>query len=144
MAWFGIVQGALFEDLRKAHAAEIGAMPFDGFCHRGVSVGESPEDIQRVVALSAPLLPEQRPRYLMGVGTPQDLVRSVAAGVDMFDCVLPTRNARNGQLFTSQGKINIKHAIHRDDPGPLDPNCTCYTCASFVGPFCAIFLSPRR
>jgi queuine tRNA-ribosyltransferase len=131
VAWFGIVQGALFDDLRLAHAAQIAAMPFDGFAIGGVSVGEDPADIARIVALTAPALPEAAPRYLMGVGTPQDLVRSVAAGVDMFDCVMPTRNARNGHLFTSRGRINIKNAEHRTSRAPLDPDCPCYTCATF-------------
>jgi queuine tRNA-ribosyltransferase len=131
MAWFGIVQGALFEDLRSAHAQELAELDFPGYAIGGVSVGESPEDMQRIVAHTAPLLPPQKPRYLMGVGTPGDLVRGVAAGVDMFDCVMPTRNARNGQLFTSEGRLNIKNRRFRDDPGPLDPSCSCHTCQSF-------------
>lgn len=128
VAWFGIVQGALFEDLRKQHAADLGGLPFDGYAIGGVSVGEAPEEIDRVVRVTAPLLPATRPRYLMGVGTPADLVRGVAAGVDMFDCVMPTRNARNGQLFTSRGKITIKNAEHRESTLPVDEECACYTC----------------
>lgn len=131
LAWFGIVQGALFEDLRAHHAAEIAEMPFDGVAIGGVSVGESPEDIDRIVGYTAPRLPVQKPRYLMGVGTPLDLVRGVIAGVDMFDCVLPSRNARNGQLFTSRGRIAIKNSAFRTSTEPLDPECTCYTCRTF-------------
>lgn len=130
-AWFGIVQGALFEDLRAAHAQCIGAMDFDGFAIGGVSVGEDPEDIARIVHFTAPLLPRDKPRYLMGVGTPADLVRGVAAGVDMFDCVMPSRNARNGSLFTSTGKLGIKNAANRGDDAPIDEACACYTCRTF-------------
>jgi queuine tRNA-ribosyltransferase len=128
MNWFGIVQGGLHDDLRARHAQEIGSLPFDGFAIGGVSVGESNADIDRVVRLTAPLLPADRARYLMGVGTPEDLVRGVAAGVDMFDCIMPSRNARNGQLFTSVGRINIKGAAHRASDVPVDPHCTCHTC----------------
>jgi queuine tRNA-ribosyltransferase len=131
-AWFGIVQGGIFEDLRHEHAQAICDLPFDGYAIGGVSVGEKPEDIERIVRHTAPLLPQECPRYLMGVGTPADLVRGVAAGVDMFDCVMPTRNARNGQLFTHTGKINIKNAHHRDQEVPLDAACTCYTCQTFT------------
>lgn len=126
VAWFGIVQGGLYEDLRLAHADELAAMPFDGYAIGGVSVGESPEEIDRIVRLTAPRLPEDKARYLMGVGTPQDLVRSVAAGVDMFDCVMPTRNARNGTLFTWRGRINIKQARFREDHDALDPRTPCF------------------
>ena len=135
VAWFGITQGALFDDLRRRHAEELAAMPFDGFAIGGVSVGEAPEEIERVVALTAPILPADRPRYLMGVGTPADLVRGVAAGVDMFDCVMPTRNARNGYLFTSQGRLAIKNAAHRESREPVDAACACYTCARFTRGF---------
>jgi queuine tRNA-ribosyltransferase len=135
VAWFGIAQGALFDDMRRAHAATIGAMPFDGFAIGGVSVGEAPEEIARVVALTAPVLPRAKPRYLMGVGTPQDLVRGIAAGVDMFDCVMPSRNARNGYLFTSTGKIVIKNAEHRESLAPVDQACGCYTCKTFSRSF---------
>ncbi len=128
VAWFGIIQGALFDDLRRQHVDDLAQLPFDGFAVGGVSVGESPEDIDRIVGVTAPLLPVGRPRYLMGVGTPADLVRGVAAGIDMFDCVMPTRNARNGQLFTSAGKITIKNAEHRASERPVDEQCGCYTC----------------
>ncbi|MEL6545115.1 MAG: tRNA guanosine(34) transglycosylase Tgt, partial [Myxococcota bacterium] len=121
VAWFGIVQGGLFEDMRREHAKVIAEMPFDGIAVGGVSVGESPEDIDRIVKLTTPLLPKDKPRYLMGVGTPQDLIRGVARGIDMFDCVMPTRNARNGTLFTWQGKLNIKGAKNREDDAPIDP-----------------------
>ncbi len=131
VAWFGIVQGALFEDIRRAHAEHIGSMDFDGIAIGGVSVGEDPSDIARIVEYTAKLLPADKPRYLMGVGTPQDLVRGVAAGVDMFDCVMPSRNARNGSLFTSEGKLSIKHAAHRGSAAPLDAACSCYTCTTF-------------
>ena len=131
VGWFGIVQGALHEDLRAAHAQTLSQLPFDGFAIGGVSVGEAQADIDRIVRFTAPLLPASRPRYLMGVGTPQDLVRSVAAGVDMFDCVMPSRNARNGQLFTSTGKLVIKNAAWREADEPIDANCHCYTCKTF-------------
>jgi queuine tRNA-ribosyltransferase len=128
MHWFGIVQGGVYDDLRARHADTIGAMPFDGFAIGGVSVGEKAEDIDRVVRVTAPLLPADRARYLMGVGTPEDLVRSVDAGVDMFDCIMPSRNARNGQLFTSTGRLNIKGAAHKLSDAPLDAACSCHTC----------------
>ncbi len=131
MAWFGIVQGGLFEDLRQGHAEAMRELPFDGFAVGGVSVGENTEEITRIVKFTAPLLPRDKPRYLMGVGTPGDLVRGVAAGIDMFDCVMPTRNARNGQLFTSNGRIVIKNAEHRESEQPVDAQCSCYTCRTF-------------
>ena len=130
-ALFGIVQGGMHEDLRDESLAGLSAIGFDGYAIGGVSVGEPKEDMERIVAHSAPRLPEQAPRYLMGVGTPEDLVASVSQGVDMFDCVLPTRNARNGWLFTRHGDIKIKNARHREDTGPLDPDCACYTCRNF-------------
>jgi len=128
---FGIVQGGLHEDLRRRHAEEVCSVDLPGYALGGYSVGESPEAMHQSVAFSAPLLPRDKPRYLMGVGTPKDLLTCVAAGVDMFDCVLPTRCARNGLLFTSQGKVTIKNAVHARDPGPLDPACACYTCRTF-------------
>ncbi|MFZ5471149.1 MAG: tRNA guanosine(34) transglycosylase Tgt [Myxococcota bacterium] len=128
---FGIVQGGLHEDLRKRHAEEVCAIDLPGYALGGYSVGEEPAAMHDGVAFCAPLLPAERPRYLMGVGTPLDLVTCVAAGVDMFDCVLPTRCARNGLLFTSQGKVVIKNARYAKDEGPLDPSCGCYTCQSF-------------
>mgnify|MGYP000376685179 CR=1 FL=1 len=129
---FGIVQGGFFKDLRSKSAEEICSIPFDGYALGGVSVGEPKEVMRDIVAHTIPQLPESRPRYLMGVGTPLDLLEGISLGVDMFDCVLPTRNARNGTLFTTRGKINIKKAIYRDDPGPLDPGCSCYTCTNFT------------
>ncbi|MBM4777698.1 MAG: tRNA guanosine(34) transglycosylase Tgt [Archangiaceae bacterium] len=128
---FGIVQGGLFEDLRKRHAEEICAIDLPGYALGGYAVGEAPEQMHAGVSYSAPLLPKDKPRYLMGVGTPIDLVTCVGAGVDMFDCVMPTRNARNGFLFTSQGKLVIKHARYAKDPRPLDPACSCYTCRTY-------------
>ncbi len=128
---FGIVQGGLYEDLRVESARDICAMPFDGFAIGGLSIGESPDLMQKMARFTAPLLPVSRPRYLMGVGRPEDLVEGVRAGVDMFDCVMPTRNARNGTLFTSRGKVNIKNARYADDPGPLDPECPCETCTQY-------------
>ena len=131
VAWFGIVQGGLFDDLRAEHVRAMTALPFDGFAIGGVSVGEAPSEIERVVAKTAPLLPVDRPRYLMGVGTPADLVRGVAAGIDMFDCVMPSRNARNGQLFTQGGKVVIKNAAWRSADVPLDADCPCLTCRRY-------------
>ncbi|HEV2719096.1 MAG TPA: tRNA guanosine(34) transglycosylase Tgt [Thermoanaerobaculia bacterium] len=127
-ARFGIVQGGVYPDLRTRSAEVISAMDFDGVAIGGVSVGETKDEMLDVMRHTAPLLPEQKPRYLMGVGTPQDLLDGVAAGIDMFDCVMPTRNARNGTLFTSEGKIAIKNARFADDQRPLDPRCACTTC----------------
>lgn len=125
---FGIVQGGLYEDLRERSAAEITSLPFDGFAIGGLSIGESPDLMQKMARHTAPFLPKDRPRYLMGVGRPEDLVEGVRAGIDLFDCVMPTRNARNGSLFTSFGKVNIKNAKFADDARPLDPECDCETC----------------
>jgi queuine tRNA-ribosyltransferase len=130
-ARFGIVQGGLYEDLRVQSAKEITSMPFDGFAIGGLSIGETPELMQKMARHTAPLLPRERPRYLMGVGRPEDLVEGVRAGIDLSDCVMPTRNARNGQLFTSRGKVNIKNARYIDDPGPLDPECECDACKNY-------------
>jgi len=129
-ALFGIAQGGIYKDLRKRSIEEIASMDFDGVALGGIAVGESKEEMFDIVNYAAPMLPEDKPRYLMGVGTPEDLVESVAAGVDMFDCVMPTRNARNGTLFTSGGKVHIKNAKYIDDAGPLDPECECLTCRS--------------
>ncbi|MGH9458457.1 MAG: tRNA guanosine(34) transglycosylase Tgt [Thermoanaerobaculia bacterium] len=129
-ALFGIVQGGAFPDLRRRSAETIGAMAFDGVAIGGVSVGEAKPVMLETMRTTAPLLPSDKPRYLMGVGTPADLVEGVAAGIDMFDCVLPTRNARNGTLFTSEGKIAIKNARYRSDAGPIDNACSCPTCRS--------------
>jgi queuine tRNA-ribosyltransferase len=129
-ALFGIVQGGTFEDLRRRSAEVIGGLDFDGTAIGGVSVGEPKGAMLDTMRFTAPLLPAGKPRYLMGVGTPEDLVEGVAAGIDMFDCVLPTRNARNGTLFTSRGRVSIKNAQYRTDEGPLDPDCGCPACQS--------------
>ena len=129
-AVFGIVQGGTDTALRAAHAEELAALPFDGLALGGFSVGEPIMKMHEVLAVIAPRLDPARPRYLMGVGTPADLVRAIGAGVDMFDCVLPTRNARNGQALTRSGKIVIKQARYKDDFSPLDPGCPCPTCAA--------------
>ncbi len=129
---FGIIQGGLFEELRVRSAEEITSLSFDGFAIGGLSIGETPELMQKMARFTAPLLPADKPRYLMGVGRPEDLVEGVRAGVDMFDCVMPTRNARNGQLFTSRGKINIKNAQYADSSEPLDPECPCETCRHYT------------
>lgn len=128
-ALFGIVQGACFADLRRQHAEELGAMEFDGLALGGFSVGEEISKMYETLHDMAHLLDPERPRYLMGVGTPRDLLEAIDAGVDMFDCVLPTRNARNGQALTRFGRIVIKQARWRDDPLPIDPDCTCPCCA---------------
>jgi queuine tRNA-ribosyltransferase len=128
---FGIVQGGMFEDLRTESAEATAELAFDGFAIGGVSVGESRAEIDHIVAMTAPLLPKRKPRYLMGVGTPRDLVVSIGSGVDMFDCVMPTRNARNGLLFTWKGSLHIKRAQYTEDPLPVDENCTCPVCARF-------------
>jgi len=128
-ALFGIVQGACFADLRRAHAEELAALPFDGLALGGFSVGEPIDRMHETLFHVAPALDPERPRYLMGVGTPLDLVRAIGAGVDMFDCVLPTRNARNGQALTRFGRIVIKQARWKGDPRPIDEQCTCACCA---------------
>lgn len=130
-ALFGIVQGGMYEGLRDESLAELINIGFDGYAIGGLSVGEPKEDMRRILAHTAPKLPKDKPRYLMGVGTPEDLVASVAQGVDMFDCVMPTRNARNGMLFTRNGDIKIKNARYKLDTGPLDEACSCYTCTHF-------------
>jgi queuine tRNA-ribosyltransferase len=130
-ALFGIVQGGMFEDLRDESLAGLLEVGFHGYAIGGLSVGEPKEDMMRVLDHLAPRLPAQAPRYLMGVGTPEDLVAGVGMGVDMFDCVMPTRNARNGWLFTRFGDIKIRNAKHRDDPRPLDDRCACHTCQHF-------------
>jgi queuine tRNA-ribosyltransferase len=130
-ALFGIAQGGLFPDLRRRAIEEAAALDLPGYALGGYAVGEEPEEMWEGVARHAPELPREKPRYLMGVGTPEDLLAGIAAGVDMFDCVLPTRTARNGLLFTSRGRLNVKNARFADDAGPLDPGCTCYTCQTF-------------
>ena len=131
-ALFGIVQGGMYEELRDESLAGLQAMGFDGYAIGGLSVGEPKEDMARILAHTAPRLPRDKPRYLMGVGTPEDLVLAVSQGIDMFDCVLPTRNARNGWLFTRHGDIKIKNAQYRTDTRPLDENCSCLTCRHFT------------
>lgn len=130
-ALFGIVQGGMYETLRDESLAGLVDIGFHGYAIGGLSVGEPKEDMQRVLAHIAPKLPAHAPRYLMGVGTPEDLVEGVSRGVDMFDCVMPTRNARNGWLFTRYGDIKIRNARYRDDTRPLDPSCSCHTCSHF-------------
>ncbi|MBL8370780.1 MAG: tRNA guanosine(34) transglycosylase Tgt [Burkholderiaceae bacterium] len=133
-ALFGIVQGGMFEPLRQESLDALVEMNFPGYAVGGVSVGEPKEDMQRIMAHTPHRLPANKPRYLMGVGTPEDLVDGVAAGVDMFDCVMPTRNARNGHLFTRFGDLKIRNARHKSDHRPLDETCTCYTCAGRTAP----------
>ena len=127
-AQFGIVQGSVFPDLREESARGTVAIGFEAYAIGGLSVGEPIDVMYDIVGRTTGFLPDDRPRYLMGTGTPQDLVESVARGIDLFDCVLPTRNARNGQLFTSAGRINIKNARYAEDDRPPDPACVCYTC----------------
>ncbi len=128
---FGIAQGGVFEDLRLAHVAEVGSRPVDGVALGGFSVGEDQDSTRETIAVAAPRMPADRPRYLMGMGRPVDIVHAVAAGIDLFDCVLPTRNARNGQAFTSEGRLSVKWARFREDPAPLDPSCECPVCRTF-------------
>ena len=130
-ALFGIVQGGMYEPLRDESLAGLMAIGFDGYAIGGLSVGEPKADRSRILAHTAPRLPADRPRYLMGMGTPEDIVEAVASGIDMFDCVLPTRNARNGWLFTRRGDVKIRNARYRDDTRPLDESCGCYTCRHF-------------
>ena len=130
-ALFGIVQGGMYDDLREASLAGLADIGFSGYAIGGLSVGEPKEEMLRVLHAVAPKLPADRPRYLMGVGTPEDLVAGVSAGVDMFDCVIPTRNARNGWLFTRFGDVRIRNARHRTDTAPLDDTCGCYACRHF-------------
>jgi queuine tRNA-ribosyltransferase len=130
-ALFGIVQGGMYEDLRDESLAALTATGFDGYAIGGLSVGEPKEAMRRIEAHTAPRLPDDKPRYLMGVGTPEDIVEAVGHGIDMFDCVLPTRNARNGWLYTRLGDVKIRNARHRTDTNPLDQGCDCYTCRNF-------------
>ena len=130
-ALFGIVQGGMHESLRDESLAGLDAIGFDGMAIGGLSVGEPKEDFARILAHTAPRLPGHKPRYLMGVGTPEDIVFAVGQGIDMFDCVMPTRNARNGHLFTRFGDVRIKNAIHKNDTRPLDESCNCYCCRNF-------------
>ena len=130
-ALFGIVQGGMYENLRNESLAGLEQIGFDGYAIGGLSVGEPKEDMIRILDHLADKLPAEKPRYLMGVGKPADLVEGVRRGIDMFDCVMPTRNARNGHLFTSTGVIKIRNAVHRHDTSPLDAECDCYTCTNF-------------
>ena len=130
-ALFGIIQGGMFKDLRLDSINELIKVDFDGYAIGGLSVGEPKDEMNKIVEFIAPMMPKDKPRYLMGVGTPEDLVFSIGHGVDMFDCVMPTRNARNGWLFTRRGDIKIKNAKYRDDLMPIDPDCDCYTCQNF-------------
>jgi queuine tRNA-ribosyltransferase len=130
-ALFGIIQGGMYEDLRQISVNGLEAIGFDGYAIGGLSVGEPKEDMIRILDHTAPLIPQNKPRYLMGVGKPEDLVEGVRRGIDMFDCVMPTRNARNGHLFVSTGVIKIRNASHKTDTRPLDENCDCYTCKNY-------------
>ncbi len=130
-ALFGIVQGGMFEDLREESLAGLTKIGFHGYAIGGLSVGEPKDEMMRILAHTAPRLPADRPRYLMGVGTPEDLVAAVAAGIDMFDCVLPTRNARNGWLFTRFGDLRLRNARYREDTRAIEPGCACHACAHF-------------
>ena len=130
-ALFGIVQGSLYKDLRKKSAEELIDIGFDGYAAGGLSVGEPREEMHEMIHVTAPMLPHDKPRYLMGIGDIKDVITGVEAGFDMFDCVMPTRNARNGTLFTSRGKISIKREEFKADSGPLDPDCACYTCKHY-------------
>ena len=130
-ALFGIIQGGMYEELRDISLKGLTDIGFDGYAIGGLSVGEPKEDMMRILDHTAPKMPEHKPRYLMGVGKPEDLVEAVRRGVDMFDCVMPTRNARNGHLFISTGVVKIRNAVHRTDTGPLDTDCDCYTCKNY-------------
>ncbi len=127
-ALFGIVQGSVYEDLRLASVQALKEIGFDGYAVGGLAVGEGQEEMFRLLDATLPALPEDRPRYLMGVGKPADLVGAVKRGIDMFDCVLPTRSGRTGQAFTRRGSLNIRNARHKEDPRPLDPDCACPAC----------------
>ncbi|PPC81405.1 MAG: tRNA guanosine(34) transglycosylase Tgt [Methylotenera sp.] len=131
-ALFGIIQGGMHEELRDVSREGLEQIGFDGYAIGGLSVGEPKEDMLRILAHTAPKMPQDKPRYLMGVGTPEDLVAAVSQGVDMFDCVMPTRNARNGWLFTQYGDVKIKNASYKNDTNPLDADCNCYTCRNFT------------
>ena len=131
-ALFGIVQGGVYEGLRDESLAGLAAIGFDGYAIGGLSVGETKAEMLRILRHTTPQMPADKPRYLMGVGTPSDIVAAVIAGVDMFDCVLPTRNARNGWLYTSAGVIKLRNAQYRNDLAPLDAQCDCYTCQHFT------------
>jgi queuine tRNA-ribosyltransferase len=130
-ALFGIIQGGMYPELRRESLAGLLAIGFDGYAIGGLSVGEPKEEMLATLEGITPHMPQDKPRYLMGVGKPEDIVEAVRRGVDMFDCVMPTRNARNGHLFTSEGVVKIRNSRHRHDTGPLDPACDCYTCRNY-------------
>jgi queuine tRNA-ribosyltransferase len=148
-ALFGIVQGGIYNELRSASLGGLTELGFDGYAVGGLAVGEPNEERLAVLEHLLPLLPEDKPRYLMGVGTPLDIVEAVVRGIDMFDCVMPTRHARNGHLFTSRGVVNIRNAQYASDTGPLDPDCDCYTCTNYSVAYlrhlekCREILGPR-
>ena len=148
-ALFGIVQGGIYDPLRQASLDGLTEIGFDGYAVGGLAVGEPEHERIAVLDHLMPRMPQDRPRYLMGVGTPIDIADSVARGIDMFDCVMPTRHARNGHLFTSQGVVKIRNSKHREDTGPLDPNCDCYTCQNYSLSYlrhlekCGEMLGPR-
>lgn len=129
---FGIIQGGVYKELREESLDILKKIEFEGYAIGGLSVGEPKKDLQNITSHIAPLMPENKPRYLMGVGTPLDIVRAVQSGVDMFDCVIPTRHARNGYLYTSEGVVKIRNSIHKNSLEKLDPNCDCYTCSNFT------------
>ncbi len=141
---FGIVQGGVNVELRRRHIGALTSLPFDGFALGGLGVGEPPAVMHDVVAAVAPSLPADRPRYLMGVGTPKDILAGIRAGIDMFDCVMPTRNARNGQLFTAGGRLNIGNATHRTDARSVDPGCPCECCRSYSRAYLAHLFHARE
>ena len=130
-AIFGIIQGGMHEDLRLESLSRLTEIGFDGYAIGGLSVGEPKQEMRRIIQRVAPMMPDDKPRYLMGVGTPEDLIESVAKGIDMLDCVMPTRNARNGHLFTSFGVLRLRNSANKRDDRPIDPNCACYTCSNY-------------
>jgi queuine tRNA-ribosyltransferase len=130
-ALFGIIQGGMFEDLREYSLDELKKINFDGYAIGGLSVGEPKEEMQKVITFIEPKMPEDKPRYLMGVGTPEDIIEAIAHGIDMFDCVMPTRNARNGWLFSRYGDLKLKNIQYKNDTNPIDSDCECYTCQNF-------------
>lgn len=148
-ALFGIVQGGMFDDLRQESLAGLSEIGFDGYAIGGLSVGEPKDEMLKVLDGLMPTMPQDKPRYLMGVGTPEDLIEGVLRGVDMFDCVMPTRNARNGHLFTSQGVVRIRNSRYKTDTAPLDERCDCYTCQNYTRAYlyhldkCGEILGPR-
>jgi queuine tRNA-ribosyltransferase len=131
-ALFGIIQGGMFEDLREDSLKELTSIGFDGYAIGGLSVGEPKEEMAKIIGSIGPKMPKEKPRYLMGVGTPEDILNAIEKGIDMFDCVMPTRNARNGMLFTSHGDVKLKNSKYKDDLSPIDSNCQCYTCQNFT------------